>query len=83
MHTSRRYAEKELGRKIDFPIVIRRAGPNDKKAFEMLKKETKEFDLYLYGEETSISESAKVITKLAKEYASKNYPIIIDKGVLR
>jgi succinyl-CoA synthetase beta subunit len=67
-----RYSEKELGRKIDYPIVIRRAGPNDKKAFEMLKQEAKDFDLHLYGEETSITKSAEVITKLAKEYSKKH-----------
>ncbi|MBI2022373.1 hypothetical protein HYS97_00780 [Candidatus Daviesbacteria bacterium] len=65
-----RQVEKNLGKKLDFPIVIRRAGPNDKKAFEMLR-EVKDFDLHLYGEETSISESAKVIAKLAKEYKER------------
>ncbi len=66
-----RYAQKELNQKIDYPIVIRRAGPNDKKAFKMLKDEAREFDLHLYGEETSITQSAEVIAKLAKEYSKK------------
>lgn len=50
-----------------FPVVIRRGGPRDKEAFEMLR-EVKEFRLYLYGEETSIAESAKIMVDLAKEY---------------
>jgi citryl-CoA synthetase large subunit len=66
-----RYSEKELGRKIDYPIVIRRAGPNDKKAFEMLKKEAKDFDLHLYGEETSITASSEVVARLALKYSEK------------
>ncbi|MDO8676931.1 MAG: ATP citrate lyase citrate-binding domain-containing protein [Candidatus Azambacteria bacterium] len=66
-----RKAEKELGKKFDFPIVIRRGGPRDKEAFEMLRA-IKDLDLHLYGEETSIAESAKIITKLSEEYAKKH-----------
>jgi citryl-CoA synthetase large subunit len=65
-----RETEKELGRKFDFPIVIRRGGPRDKEAFEMLRQ-VKDFDLHLYGEETSISQSAEIMAKLAKDYAEK------------
>ena len=54
-----------------YPIVIRRGGPRDKEAFEMLKK-VKEFDLHLYGEETSITKSAEVMTSLAKKYATSS-----------
>lgn len=63
-----RQAETELGVKFDFPIVIRRGGPRDKEAFEMLKQ-VKEFDLTLLGEETSIVASAKIMADLAKNYA--------------
>ncbi|MBI2023006.1 acetate--CoA ligase family protein [Candidatus Giovannonibacteria bacterium] len=66
-----RSAEKELVKKFDFPIVIRRGGPRDKEAFEMLRG-IKELDLHLYGEETSIAESANIISKLAGEYAKKH-----------
>lgn len=52
-----------------YPIVIRRGGPRDKEAFEMLK-EVKEFDLHLFGEETSITESAKIMSDLAKKYVA-------------
>ncbi|OGY30084.1 MAG: hypothetical protein A3F33_03590 [Candidatus Woykebacteria bacterium RIFCSPHIGHO2_12_FULL_43_10] len=62
-----RVTRSELGLKLDFPIVIRRGGPRDKEAFEMLRK-VKDFDLYLYGEETSITESAKVIIEKTSAY---------------
>jgi citryl-CoA synthetase large subunit len=55
--------------KIKLPIVIRRGGPRDKEAFEMLKK-VKDFDLYLYGQEISITESAKIMADKAKKYAT-------------
>lgn len=65
-----RHAQAELGTKFNFPIVIRRAGPRDNEAFEMLKK-VKDLDLHVYGEDTSIPESAKIIADLAREYANK------------
>lgn len=54
-----------------YPIVIRRAGPRDDEAFKMLK-EVGGFDLHVYGEDTSIPESAEIITKLAGEYKKEN-----------
>lgn len=63
-------AQKRLNTKFNFPIVIRRAGPSDTEAKKMLS-EVKDFDLHIYGEEISITRSAKVITKLAKEYKQK------------
>lgn len=65
-----REAEKELGKKFDFPIVIRRGGPRDDEAFEMLRQ-VKDFNLILQGPETSIARSAKVMAEKAKEYANK------------
>lgn len=62
-------ALRKINPKPKYPIVIRRGGPNDKKAFEMLR-EVKDFDLHLYGEETSITESAKIMSDLAKKYAT-------------
>lgn len=64
-----REAEKELNKKFDFPIVIRRAGPHDQEAREMLSQ-VKDFDLHVYGEEISITESAKIMVKLAQGYAA-------------
>lgn len=60
---------KAEGIKMDIPIVIRRGGPRDKEAFEMLRS-VKDFNLILQGEEISISESAKVIAEEAKKYAN-------------
>lgn len=51
-----------------FPIVIRRGGPRDQEAFAMLKQVT-DFDLHVYGKDTSISESAQIIADLASKYA--------------
>lgn len=65
-----RIAEKELNKKFDFPIVIRRGGPRDEQAFEMLRK-VKDFNLTLQGEETSITKSARIMTEKAREYAKK------------
>jgi succinyl-CoA synthetase beta subunit len=59
--------EKLLGRKFDFPIVIRRGGPRVEEAYEMLKN-VKEFDFHLQAGETSIAQSAKTMAELAKEY---------------
>jgi citryl-CoA synthetase large subunit len=64
-----RQAQTELNTEFKFPIVIRRGGPREEEAFAMLR-EVKEFDLHLQGEETSIVQSAKVMTELAKEYAA-------------
>lgn len=62
-------ALRSINPKPKIPIVIRRGGPRDAEAFEMLKK-VKEFDLHLYGQEISITESAKIMAKEAKKYAT-------------
>lgn len=56
-----------------FPIVIRRAGPRDKEAFEMLEKTAKKegFDIHLFDEETPIDYAARFIVELANRYAGK------------
>ncbi len=55
-------------RKFSKPIVIRRAGPEDEKAFEMIKKLAKEhnLDIDLYGRETPITLSAKYMVDKIK-----------------
>jgi len=66
-------ALKEI--KPKYPIVIRRAGPNDKEAFEIIKKEAEQYnlDIHLYDENTSMTESAKILLDLVKKYKeSKN-----------
>lgn len=62
-------ALRKVSPKPKFPILIRRGGPNDKKAFDMLR-EVKDFDLNLYGQEISITKSAEIMTNLAKKYAT-------------
>lgn len=59
--------------KPDYPIVIRRAGPRDREAFEMLRKAAKEegWDLHLYDETTPMTATAKVVAELAENYRKK------------
>lgn len=54
----------------DFPIVIRRAGPNADKAFEMLKIFAKKHkvNLFIYGEETPMTEAVKIMVEKVFEY---------------
>jgi succinyl-CoA synthetase beta subunit len=56
--------------KPNYPIVVRRAGPNDEKAFAMLKKLAAEndFDISLYGEETPMTLAAKLMAEKVKEH---------------
>ena len=68
---------KSQGVKLDMPIVIRRGGPRDKEAFEMLRT-VSDFNLILQSEETSIAESAKTMATEAKRYASFE-----DKGLTK
>lgn len=58
---------REVNPKPTFPIVIRRGGPRDKEAFEMLKEvaEKEGFDLHLYGRETPMTSTAKIMVDLA------------------
>lgn len=64
-----RDAQVELNTKFNFPIVIRRGGPRDQDAFEMLRT-IKDFDLHLYGEEVSVAQSAQIMVDLARKYAT-------------
>ena len=64
-----REAQTELGKKFDFPIVIRRGGPRDAEAFEMLRQ-GKDFNLMLQGGAVSIAQSAKIMTDVAGTYSA-------------
>jgi len=57
-----------------FPIVIRRAGPGEKEGFEIMRKLAEEvgLDLHLYGAETPMTSTAKIVVDLAKKYQEKN-----------
>lgn len=62
-----REAEAELDTKFNFPIVIRRGGPRQEEAFQMLRN-IKDFNITLHGEEQSVAQSAKVIKELAEKF---------------
>lgn len=63
---------REINPKPNYPIVIRRGGPRDEEAFVMLREVGKEegFDFHIYGRETPMSATAKVMVELA--YGNKN-----------
>ncbi|MDP3973978.1 MAG: ATP citrate lyase citrate-binding domain-containing protein [Candidatus Daviesbacteria bacterium] len=58
---------REISPKPTYPIVIRRGGPNDKKAFGELKVIGKKegFDFHIYGRETPMTSTAKIMVDLA------------------
>lgn len=58
---------REVNPKPKFPIVIRRGGPRDEEAFAMLKEVAKNegFDLHIYGRETPMTSTAKIMVDLA------------------
>lgn len=64
---------REIKPKPKYPIVIRRGGPNDKKAFEELKEIGKKegFDFHIYTRETPMTSTAKVIVDLAYGRSNK------------
>jgi succinyl-CoA synthetase beta subunit len=53
-----------------FPIVIRRDGPRQKEAFEMLRavRDRDGFDLHIFGSEMSMGASAREMVRLARAY---------------
>ncbi len=64
----------EIKPKPEYPIVIRRAGPNDKKAFEMIKEFAKKnkFDITLFDESMSMTLASKTIVEKVKEFKNGN-----------
>ena len=57
---------REINPKPNYPIVIRRGGPSDKEAFEALKEigKTEGFDFHIYGRETPMTSTAKIMVEL-------------------
>lgn len=57
-----------------YPIVIRRAGPRDKEAYDMVKRYADEnkLDIHLFDENTPLTYPAKIIVELSKRYKEKN-----------
>ena len=58
---------RKVSPKPTYPIVIRRDGPRQKEAFTMLKEvaEKEGYDFHLFGPETAMSESARIMVRLA------------------
>ena len=61
---------KKIRPKPDYPIVIRRGGPRQEEAYEMLEKfaQKEGFDIHLFGSETPISVACREIVYLSNEY---------------
>ncbi len=68
---------REVKPKATYPIVIRRDGPRQKEAFEMLRKIAADegYDFHLYNSETPMSETARIMVKLA--YAKSINPALV------
>lgn len=65
---------KAVKPKVEYPIVIRRGGPRQKEAFEMLEVFAKKegYDIHLFGGETPISTAAKKMVELSNSYKNSN-----------
>ncbi len=63
-------ALREIKPKPIYPIVIRRGGPRYEEAFKMLKEVGKKegFDFHIFGPETPMTSTAKVLVDLVNEY---------------
>lgn len=57
-----------------YPIVVRRGGPRQTEAYEMLRKLAKKvgLDIHLYGPETPISVAAKEVVRLSNNFQTRN-----------
>ncbi len=53
-----------------YPIVVRRAGPRDKEAFELIKKSAAQhqLDVTLFGDETPMATTARFAAQKIKDY---------------
>lgn len=61
---------KQVKPKPEYPIVIRRGGPRQKEAYDMLEAFAKKegFDIHLFGPETPISVAAKKMVELVNKF---------------
>lgn len=61
---------RKINPKPDYPIVIRRGGPRWEEAKKMLDevKEKEGFDLHIYGPETPMTSTAKIMVELSEKY---------------
>jgi len=65
---------RQVRPKPTYPIVIRRGGPRQEEAYEMIKKVAKRegFDIHLFGPETPISVACQKMVELANDYKIRN-----------
>ena len=65
-------------KKPTFPIIIRRAGPNDEIAKIMLEKARDEFnlDIHYFDENVPLTKAAKIMVDLSNEYKNKKGDIL-------
>ncbi len=65
---------REISPKPTYPIVIRRGGPRDKQAFEVLKEigEKEGFNFHIFGRETPMTSTAKIMVELAYKKEKKD-----------
>lgn len=61
---------RQIKLKPSYPIVIRRGGPRQKEAYEMLQKVAKKegFDFHLFGPETPISVACRRMVELSNQF---------------
>lgn len=62
-----------IEKKVKFPIIVRRAGPNSEIAFENMKRASVEHNLniHLFDDSTPISVSAKYVKNLSEKYKNE------------
>ena len=65
---------RQVKPKPTYPIVIRRGGPRQEEAYEMLERVGKKegFDIHLFGPETPISVACQKMVELANDYKIRN-----------
>ncbi len=66
---------KQVKPKVDYPIVVRRGGPRQEEAYEMLEHLAKKegFNIHLFGPETPISLAAKKMVELSRQYVRTHF----------
>lgn len=65
---------RQIRPKPTYPIVIRRGGPRQEEAYEMLRTVAKKegFDIHLFGPETPISVACQEMVRLSNDYKIRN-----------
>ena len=63
----------QIRRKPVYPIVVRRGGPRQEEAYEMLEKFAKKegFDFHLFGPDTPISVACKKMAELSEKFKNQ------------